>query len=127
MAFPEASSGARGREDRIVYEVTSWPGVTTRPERYGGLEFCVGDRPIGHVHGGWQADIAFPRAIRDRLVADDRTGPHHIYVDSGWTTLRIRTEADAEAAIDLLRINYDRAQQRRDRAGGHKDDPSAPA
>lgn len=126
MAHPDASSGARDREDRIVHEVTSWPGVTTRPERYGGVEFCVGKRGIGHVHGGWQADIAFPRALRDRLVAEGRTGPHHIYADSGWTTLRIRTDADAEAAIDLLRINYDRVVQRHDRAGDRRD-PATPA
>jgi hypothetical protein len=63
-------------------------------------------------HGGHQADVPFPRRIRDELVAAGRTGPHHVHPGSGWTTLYIRTEADAEDAVALLRINYDRVTQR---------------
>ena len=103
---------ADARAERIRREVTSWAGVTTAAGEYGETDFGVNDRSIGHVHGGHQADIPFPRRIRDELVAAGRTGPHHVHPDSGWTTLYIRTDADAEAAIELLRINYDRIVQR---------------
>lgn len=96
------------RGERIRATVTAWPGISTAPGDYGETDFLLNGRSIGHVHGGFQADIPFPRRLRDELVAAGRTGPHHIHPDSGWTTLRIRTDADADEAVALLRINYDR-------------------
>jgi Family of unknown function (DUF5519) len=106
------SSRADERAERIRRDVAAWPGVSTAAGEYGETDFAVGRRSIGHVHGGHQADIPFPRRIRDELVAAGRTGPHHVHPDSGWTTLYIRTDADAEEAIELLRINYDRITER---------------
>ena len=100
------------RAEHIRREVTGWPGVTTAAGQYGETDFVVSGRSIGHVHGGHQADIPFPRRIRDELVDAGRTGPHHVHPDSGWTTLYIRNEADADEAIALLRINYDRVSHR---------------
>jgi hypothetical protein len=105
----EMSPSAHG--EHVLREVTAWPGVTTRPERFGGIDFVVNGRSIGHVHvygSGGQADIPFPRRIRDRLVAESRTGPHHIHPDSGWTTRYIHARVDADEVVDLFRINYDR-------------------
>ena len=106
------------RAEHILREVTGWPGVTTATGQYGETDFVVGGRSIGHVHGGHQADIPFPRRIRDDLVTAGRTGPHHVHPDSGWTTLYIRTDADADEAIALLRINYDRVSHRAEAATG---------
>jgi Family of unknown function (DUF5519) len=113
MARTHASRGSGTIEHRIVQEVTSWPGVTTGTGDFGETEFIVEGRTIGHVHGDWQADIPFPRRIRYELVAAGRTGPHHIHPDSGWTTRYIHAEADADAVVQLLRINYDRITRRR--------------
>jgi hypothetical protein len=104
------------RAERIHRSVTAWPGITTAVGEYGETDFLLDGRSIGHVHGGHQADIAFPRRIRDELVAAGRTGPHHIHPDSTWTTLYIRTDTDADEAIALLRINYDRIADRADAA-----------
>ena len=35
---------------RIEREVGSWDGVTVSPHRYGGIEFRVGRRELGHLH-----------------------------------------------------------------------------
>jgi Family of unknown function (DUF5519) len=104
------------RGERIRRAVTAWPGITTDSGEYGETDFLLNGRSIGHVHGGHQADIPFPRRIRDELVSAGRTGPHHVYPDSGWTTLYIRSDADTDQAIELLRINYDRITQRAERA-----------
>ena len=108
------STAVDERGEHILREVTGWSGISTATGQYGETEFVVAGRSIGHVHGGHQDDIPFPRRIRDELVAAGRTGPHHIHPDSGWTTLYIRSDAEADEAIALLRINYDRVSERVD-------------
>jgi hypothetical protein len=107
--------GSAERGQRIVAEVSRWPGVTTDSGHFGETEFLFDGRSLGHVHGGHQADIPFPRRLRDQLVADARAGPHHIHPDSGWTTRVIEHDADADAVVALLRLNYDRISARRRR------------
>jgi len=94
--------------DRIRREVGSWPGVTVAPHRFGGVEFRVGRRELGHVHGDRLADLPFPVRIREALVAGGRAKPHHIMPESGWVSFRIRTPDDAGKAIELFRLNYER-------------------
>lgn len=97
-----------GRGDRIVDTVTSWPGISTKIGRFGETEFYLRGRMLGHVHGDHQADIPFPRRLRDELVAAGRTGPHHLHPDSGWTTLYLSSDTEADTCIALVRLNYDR-------------------
>jgi luciferase-like monooxygenase len=94
--------------DRIVDTVSGWDGVTVQPHRFGGVEFRVGRRELGHLHGDRMADLPFPVRIREQLVAQGRAEPHHILPDSGWVTFRLRTTDDALRAIELFRLNYDR-------------------
>jgi hypothetical protein len=105
-------SSADERGERIRQAVTAWPGISTGVGDFGETEFLLDGRSIGHVHGGHIADIPFPRPVRDELVAAGRTGPHHVHPDSGWTTLHIRTDADVDETIALLRLNYDRITAR---------------
>lgn len=94
--------------ERITREVLSWPGVTAEPHRFGGVEFRLNHREIGHLHGNRLADLPFPTKIRNELVAAGRARPHHVLPDSGWASFYIRGPDDAEAAIALFRLNYDR-------------------
>ena len=99
---------ARSLGARITREVASWDGVTVAPHRFGGVEFKLGRRELGHVHGDRLADLPFPIAVRRELVAAGRAEAHHILPQSGWVSLWLRTDADAERAIELFRLNYDR-------------------
>ena len=94
--------------DRIAAEVSSWNGVTVHPHRFGGVEFRVGHRELGHVHRDGLADLPFPVRIRERLVAEGAAEPHHILPDSGWVSFRVRSDADVPHAIELFRLNYER-------------------
>jgi hypothetical protein len=102
--------------ERISEEVLAWPGVTAAPHRFGGVEFLLGRRELGHLHGDRLADLPFPRRVRDELVAAGRARPHHVLPESGWVSFRIESDDDAEAAIELFRLSYERATKaRRDR------------
>jgi hypothetical protein len=93
---------------QIEREVAGWAGVTVSPHRFGGVEFSVGRRELGHLHGSRLADLPFPVAVREQLVAAGRAEPHHILPDSGWVSVRIRDARDVAAVIALFRLNYER-------------------
>jgi len=94
--------------DRIRGEVSKWTGVTVAGHRFGGVEFRVGRRELGHLHGDHLADLPFPVAVRKELVAAGRARPHHVMPESGWVSFYIRTADDVDRAIELFRMNYER-------------------
>jgi len=102
----------RGAYDKIVAEISSWEGVKASPHRFGGMEFRLGRREIGHIHGNYHADIPFPKPIRDSLVAAGRAEPHHILPGSGWITFRLVRPEDIEKAIELFRMSYDNSRSK---------------
>jgi Family of unknown function (DUF5519) len=101
--------------ERIIETVESWPGVESGAHRFGGIEFRLGRRELGHLHGDHLADLPFPRRVRDELIASGRAEPHHVLHDSGWVSFRIGSEEDVDAAIALFRMGYDRATAARRR------------
>lgn len=93
---------------RIEGEVASWPGVTVEPHRFGGVEFRVGRRELGHLHGSRLADLPFPVKVREQLVATGQAEPHHVLPESGWVSVYIRGEQDVDTVVELFRLNYER-------------------
>src|ERR1041385_6587529 len=91
--------------DQVRAAVASWEGVPPHDHRFGGIEFRIGRRELGHLHRTI-ADLPFPRRIRDELVALGRARPHHVLPQSGWITVPMRTDADAANVIELFRQNY---------------------
>jgi Family of unknown function (DUF5519) len=88
--------------------VRQWEGVEVSPHRFGGVEFRVGMREIGHVHVGGVADLLVSVRMRRDLVAAGRAQAHHTLPHSGWISFRLRSEHDVPAAVALFRLNYDR-------------------
>ncbi len=103
----------RGAGKTIREAVASWPGVEAHPHRFGGTEFVLGKREIGHVHGDWLIDIPFPTRVRDEIVAAGRAEPHHILADSGWVSFYLREPGDVERGLQLLRESYEIAVKQR--------------
>lgn len=107
-----------GAQHKIDVVVSSWPGVASRPHRFGGTEWRLGKREIGHVHGDELVDIPFPKKLRDELVAAHQVRPHHVLPDSGWVSLPLNRDEDLKWAVVLLRYSYELARQRvADRTG----------
>jgi hypothetical protein len=108
-----------GASARIRSVVGSWEGVTVDRHRFGGIEFRLGRRELGHVHGDRIADLPFPRRIRDELIADGRAHPHHVLPDSGWVTVPLGGPGDVDGVIELFWLAYERGDRaRRSRHSG---------
>ena len=101
-----------GAQRKIVESVSKWDGVVAEPHRFGGTEFRLGRRELGHVHGDYQADIIFPMTVRNKLIEEGRVEEHRFVPDSGWITFRFRKEADVDTAVELFRLSYDIARER---------------
>jgi hypothetical protein len=100
---------AESIEQRIVREISAWPNVTVAAHRFGGVEFRVGRRELGHLHGSRWADLPFPVRVRDELIAAGKAERHHVLPESGWITVRIRDASDVPRVVELFRRSYDRA------------------
>lgn len=98
-----------GAGARVRQQVASWPGVETAPHRFGGVEFRLGRRELGHVHGDRIADLPFPRRVRDELIAAGRARAHHVLPDSGWVTVSLDGPDGVERVIELFGLSYERA------------------
>lgn len=103
----------KGAQARITAAVTAWAGVTSQPHRFGGVEYVIGKREIGHIHGDHLVDIPFPKKVREEIVAAGRAQPHHILPETGWVSFYLRQETDVEQAIALLHESYEIAQKQK--------------
>ena len=86
--------------------VASWPRISAFPHRFGGREFRFANAEVGHVHNGGIVDIPFPRSIHDALLTDGLAEEHRWVPNSGWVTFRVRSDADLEHAVWLMRLSY---------------------
>ena len=84
--------------------------MSAHPHRFGGREFRLGRRALGHLHGERWADLLFHRGVRDMLVETGRAEPHHVLPESGWVSKQIRDERDAAEAVELFRLAWERAR-----------------
>lgn len=102
-----------GASTTIEREVSGWPGVTTAPHRFGGVEFRLGRIELGHLHGDRFADLPFPKRTRDELIAAGRASVHQPLPNSGWVRKFITEAGDVQEVIELFRLNYERIAERR--------------
>ena len=105
-----------GARQKIHETVLSWP--TAHPHRFGGTEFRLGKRELGHIHGDYLVDIPFPRKVRDDIIAAGRAEPHHVLPNSGWISFYLNEPDDIERAIALLQESFELAAKQRSRKHG---------
>jgi len=105
--------GVSGAQEAITKAVTAWAGVSARPHRFGGVEYLIGRREIGHIHGDQLVDIPFPKKVRDEIVAAGRAQPHHILPETGWVSFYLWQETDVQQAIGLLNESYQIAMKQK--------------
>lgn len=112
-------------------DVLSWPGVRKeeRGSAWGGVViYWLGKRQLGHVHDDGVADLQFPRAVHDELIAAGRAAPHR----GGFAAVvsyTLREPDDIPGAVELFRLGYDRitaSEAARSRAGAAGDQAASP-
>ena len=109
----------------IEREVLSWPGVSKEAGRGSfrvpsATVYRFGRRQIGHVHHDGVADLPFPRDMHDELISDGLAEPHR----GGFRAVvsyHIQGPEDVARAVDLFRMNYDRAKGAAERRKAHQD------
>ncbi len=107
---------------QIEREVLGWPGVSK--ETGGGgpgqggfwvppaTVYRFGRRQIGHVHHNEEglADFSFPKEVREELIRSGRAIPHPAFPDNQTVaSYQVRSAEDVPGAVQLFRINYERA------------------
>jgi MFS family permease len=98
--------------ENIKHEILSWPGVTSTPYQFGGVEFRVNKRDMGHIHGEKLADLPFPIELRKEIISSGKALPHIIYPESMWVSYVIHSEEDTPKIIDLFKLQYERLKNK---------------
>ena len=94
--------------ESIQKEILSWPFVTAEAHKFGGIEFRLNKREMGHIHGERLVDLPFPMKIRNELVSSGRVSPHHVLPQSGWVSYWINNgEKDVPEVLELFRMRYE--------------------
>src|SRR5262249_22997150 len=102
-----------------------WLAIKVGPHRFGGVEFKLGNREIGHVHGDTLVDVPLPKGVRNALVASGEADPHHILPQSGWVSVYLNDTGDVDRAIRILRWSFETARQQQERRAAHEVTPSS--
>ena len=99
--------------ENIQKEILSWPFVTAEAHKFGGIEFRLNKREMGHIHGERLVDLPFPMKIRNELVNSGRVSPHHVLPQSGWVSYWINSgEKDVPEVLELFRMRYEQLKPR---------------
>ena len=100
-------------QKRITEALLLWEGVSAAPHRFGGVEYRLDTRELGHIHGDQLVDIPFPKKVRDEIVSAGLAEPHHILPETGWVSFYLREEGDVQNAISLLWRSYEIASRQK--------------
>ena len=105
-----------GPAARVVTEIASWPDVVSathwhlmRRDEVDGADFYVGGEELGHIHLDGEVHLAAVRELTAPLVVAGfarrfRYGGSY----AGWAEASITDQHEADTALWLFRLNYDR-------------------
>ena len=101
--------------ERVSRTVASWPDMIAathwhfmRRKEIDGADFYRSDEELGHIHLDGEIHLACPRDLTAPLLAAGLARRFAFSgINGGWAEFTIRTQADADHAIWLFRLNYD--------------------
>ena len=103
----------KGLAGRVAQEIASWPNIISathwrlgQPGVVDGADFYVGDQELGHIHLDGEVHLATSLELRKTLLAQKKARPFPFY--ASWVEATIETEAEADHALWLFKLNYTR-------------------
>lgn len=93
-------------QEKISDQISLWDDVTIHPHRFGGIEFQLNGKEIGHIHNFGTMDILLGNKLREAIVTEGLAKPHHIFPQTGWVSYYFASEDDIKNAVWLLRFSY---------------------
>ena len=115
----------KGPASRVALEIATWPKIISathwrlgQPGVVDGADFYVGEQELGHIHLNGEVHLATSLELRKTLLAKNQARPFPYY--ASWVETSIETEAEADHALWLFRVNYNRLMGG-DVASGHAD------
>ena len=90
----------------LINEVSKWPEIEIYAHIYGGTEFRLFNKSIGHIHSNGMLDLPFVKDVRKRLLDENLVQMHHINQTMNWVTKQIDCDDDLKAAKSLLLLSY---------------------
>ena len=88
--------------EALETEMLRLPEVKLGVHRFGGMEFVLAGRELGHLHGHGLLDVRMNRPQARALIATGRVRPHHVFPNSGWVSFQLESPADVPFAVELL-------------------------
>jgi Family of unknown function (DUF5519) len=88
----------------VLDEAATWPGVSTQPTARGATAIVLDGNELGHVHADrGTLDLPLPDDRRKQVLAAGRAKKWF----PNWVSKPLKSDADAQDAIALLRESYD--------------------
>jgi hypothetical protein len=91
--------------DEIEAEVLTWKYASISLHKYGGTQFNVDRKEIGHIHSNGLMDVLLKKSLKRELLQAGRITNHHTFNNSGWISFYIRNDSDRDYAIRLLKLS----------------------
>jgi hypothetical protein len=112
-AFLWSRTGMLEQVWHVLQAVSAWPGVSIAPDRDG---MCLALRGVllGHLRWNGRIDLPFGPEVRDRLVAEEMASRDPDRPDGDGVVFDVRTVADVDRAVWLLRLSYLSAESKAD-------------
>ena len=102
VAFPERQQPIQ----KLIRNISQWPEIEIHGHTYGGTEFRLFNKSIGHIHSNGMLDLPFVKTLRKALLDKDLVQLHHVHSSINWVSYSIQTNQDLEKAELLLLVSY---------------------
>src|SRR5258708_2250000 len=89
----------------VVQAIGAWPGISIIPDREG-LNLSLHGHKLGDLRWNGRVDLPFPPEVGDRLVAEGMADHAPGLFGTGRVVFDVRTLADTNRAVWLLRLAY---------------------
>src|SRR5438270_7397725 len=106
---PEKTGSMKSRKlhEELRRRILNLPGVTERQDA--GIHedaFFVGPTMFMHIHGRGHCDIRLSKADQKQVLAAGKAKRHRWAPQAGYVTSIVKSEADLDRTMELIRMSY---------------------